>query len=258
MHKNSRLETNLKELSIISPQEKPREILDTKDSDSDGVPDWKESFSNDTPPSPQTESTNNNLTEKLGQDLFSQYMGMKKTSGINDAEVTTISSDLASKLLKQEEIGIYRDTDLSVINSNDSASIRLYGNALASIRSEYYAKNSSDNFVFSGFDDGTFAKKMSYTASLYEEMAKVIINLPVPASARNLHLALANNYSASGKNLDLFALIETDPARSVKGISTYATLQSEESEILRNIAVYLRQSGIIFSSDEPGSFWNTL
>lgn len=247
---------------VVAQSDNAREKIEEKDLNNNGIEDWKEQFSATTSisidKSIKTPDSSDNLTESISKDLFAQYIELKKSGAYGSAGVEDIAYGVTNRLTESSLDKVFTEKDLLINDITDSNTVREYANSLAKIRDTYFALNRSDQFVFSGFEDESFMNKMIQTSKHYGEMTKEISSLPVPRGLIPSHLALLNNYANSEKSLKLFSVIDDDPARSLQGINAYLQLQNQEQVILKNIAEYLRQNGIIFLSNENGSFWNTL
>lgn len=247
---------------VVAQSDNAREKIEEKDLNNNGIEDWKEQFSATTSisidKSIKTPDSSDNLTESISKDLFAQYIELKKSGAYSSAGVEDIAYGITNRLTESSLDKVFTEKDLLINETTDSNTVKTYANSLAKIRDTYFALNRSDQFVFSGFEDESFLNKILQTSKHYGEMTKEISSLPVPRGLVPSHLALLNNYANSEKSLKLFSVIDDDPARSLQGINAYLQLQNQEQVILKNIAEYLRQNGIIFLSSENGSFWNTL
>lgn len=256
------IKNNQDSIVVVSQTDSVREKIEEKDLNNNGIEDWKEQFNASTSvsvdKSVKTPDPSDNLTELISKDLFAQYIELKKNGAYSSAGVEDIAYGVTNRITEEATDKIFTENDLLINEITDSSTVKTYANSLAKIRDTYFALNRSDQFVFSGFEDESFLNKMIQTSKLYGNMTKEISSLSVPRGLIPSHLALLNNYANSEKSLKLFSVIETDPARSLQGINAYLQLQSQEQVILKNIAEYLRQNGIIFLSNETGSFWNTL
>lgn len=257
------IKNNQDSVIVVAQSNNTREKIEEKDLNNNGIEDWKEQFGSSTliqknQPRENRLDSSENLTESISKDLFAQYVELKKSGGYSSAGVENIAYGITSIITEKTPSKGFAEKDLIINEITDSNTVRLYANSLSKIRNTYFALNSSDQFVFNGFEDESFTNKILQTSKHYGDMAKEISFLSVPRGLIPSHLALLNNYADSEQALKLFSGIETDPARSLQGINAYLQLQNQEQVILKNIAAYLRQNGIIFLSDEAGSFWNTL
>lgn len=248
---------------VVAQSDGTREKIEEKDLNNNGIEDWKEQFSTSTSiqknqPRENRLDSSENLTESISKDLFAQYIELKKSGGYSSAGVENIAYGITNIITEKTTAKVFTEKDLIINEITDSNTVRIYANSLSKIRNTYFALNRSDQFVFNGFEDESFMNKILQTSKHYNNMVREISSLSVPRGLIPSHLALLNNYADSEQALKLFSGIETDPARSLQGINTYLQLQNQEQVILKNIAEYLRQNGIIFLSDEAGSFWNTL
>jgi len=254
-------------LQIVAQSNEKRAPLEEEDVNKNGIKDWQERLATEknTDSLEQehaAQDTNykgtKNLTETMGKDLFTQYIELKKSDGYSPAGVDNIAYDITNKFSTVDFAKKYTEKNILILNTSDSSTLKTYANALASIRNYYFSLNNTDQFVFTSFESDDFKNKLTRTAELYGGMTKDIAALSVPSGLTPSHVALLNNYADSESGLKQFSLINDDPARAIQGINTYLQLQGQEQIILKNIAEYLRQNGIIFLTNETGSFWNTL
>lgn len=203
-----------------------------------------------------------NETELLGRELFTQYMTVRQSGKLNSTTTQSIVNNLTSKV-GENPAPVYSDKDLNIIQKATNDDLKKYANKFWEIRERYknqYVKSTSagGGGLVSTSADSVQIKNLISAGILYVDMARELSELPVPQEIANLHLQIINNEQASGESLKKLSQLSTDPFVSVAGLSVYSKYSDYEDTLLKVMAGYLSESGIIFSDKEPGAGWKTL
>jgi len=275
---------SVKGLSVVESQGSNIATMPEPDKDGDGLKDWEELIFGTNPEKKDTDNDgiadkeeydksgkssitqqllfqkdSNNLTQSAGIELFTQYSSLKQTDSYNATNVDLLADRVVRELQANIKHDAYIAGNLSVLNGANAEAIRAYGNALAGIRDMYfeeYKKSPVESPSGAGIKDPVFIEGMKRVSSIYLQMSKDLMALPVPYEIASTHLDLANNYLNSSITLNE-TVAGSDPLKSATALGTYVKLQAEESNILASVSLYFQQSGIIFTTDEAGSFWQT-
>ena len=226
-------------------------------------PDSGSSSLKDSVPPTDTLSENPNIneTELMGKELFAQYMTVRQSGNLNNQTSDSIVKDLTSKI-SDNPTPFYHETDLNIIDKASTDDLKNYANKFWSIRQRYIkiysdAINKSKDSN-SADADTTLIQNFVLAGNLYSDMASELIKLPVPSELANLHLKIANNEQTSGSSLKKLNKLDTDPIVTITGLATYKRYSEYETTMLKIMARYFKESGIIFDNKDPGIGWSTL
>ena len=89
-------------------------------------------------------------------------------------------------------------------------------------------------------------------------MAIELSRLSAPKDLAENHMEILNNYMASSDGLKGIGTLLTDPVMGMIGTQRHAEAEQNEKLLLKKIAENLFGSGIIFSENESGIFWNNI
>jgi hypothetical protein len=89
----------------------------------------------------------------------------------------------------------------------------------------------------------------------YQALAEDLAAVPVPKTLAPLHQEVVRNLAGVAAQYQNLALVVSDPIKGLAAVQQYQQLMSETGNVLTNIAQVLKNGGILFSKDEPGSGW---
>lgn len=185
---------------------------------------------------------------RLAKDLLTAAMVLKNSSkdpSVRDEAVNKLTNDI-SKDFKYEKYSKY---DLVTINNATPAQIKAYGSAFALVQVNLL-REAVDRNEEIGRDLNVFAK-------IYEKAAKALFKIPVPEEVVDLHIQAINTYSVANYAFQAFANSDKDPITFVSAINPFTEVSDRHEQLILAIATYLiKQNGIIYTIDEPGSYWN--
>lgn len=203
-----------------------------------------------------------NQTDLLSKQLFANYILLQKSGDLNAESTQNLADQLSSQINTNLPSKIYQKSDLTIIKNPTKADLKNYGNQFMFIKDKYTNQYNKDplgqNNQSIDLLDPKVISQLSNISNLYENMAKELLNLPVPADLIDVHLEIVNNYFGSADGLKKISQIDTDPIVAISGIGIHAKFSSEETSLLKQIAGYLFENGIIFSKDEPGAGWEKI
>jgi hypothetical protein len=210
--------------------------------------------------STESSTTEENLTatDRFSREFFTQYLNIKK-SGATVDENTGLN--LVDKLLTQDygsqpEEKVYSDSDMVIIYSNNTNSLREYGNSLGSIVNKPLPPNYEQEIVVLSKVNDTgnteYFKKLGPNVKRYQEMRDKMLALPVPMDLKNVHLAFINSISAMLEGVKGMTLMDTDPVGATKMIARYEDGLKLLPLAIQTMASYFAKQGVIFSPSESG------
>lgn len=197
------------------------------------------------------ENTTLTPTEKLGRDMFAQYLSLKQSGVTFDEQTTdTFVNELIQKMAGDMTYKVYTEKNISIASQDNPETIKTYGNAL----SESIRKNSSENenelIIFSRFADSGDKKellKLMPIITSYKGMLNGMLVLSVPKSALEAHLKFVNALSLVLKSLENMAGAETDPLINVITIERHLVSAQELKDSITKLQTYFIAQNIDFT-----------
>jgi hypothetical protein len=254
-----------------------------KNSDNNGPKDWEKTLTetingqnpadsgsqnavsgNQSAPAIEPPST---LTEAMAQNFFSDFMSAKQTANetgknkIGGSDQTNIANSFWDLLGNFKETGrlVYGKTDIKVSSSDDSASIKNYGNSLALIIKKYFdplPKNEMEIYKRAvANQDENELKKLEPIANAYRNVTREALLLEVPPSYDVEHLTLINCFNAIAEELDIMQKTFDDPARALLAYGRFKQEAIVARFILRDLNTYFDWKKVTFGNGEPGEFF---
>jgi len=207
-----------------------------------------------------TAAQSQNVTDTIGKTLLINLSNAKSQGLGNDIPTQDqIIAAAASQVNSGKNLTLYKTANLTIVSDN-SASLRAYGNGVMRIFNSHPGANQNETFMVIGTSvdnsDSTELKKLIPIKAAYGALTSELLALPVPQTLAPFHLLLVNDFvRITGSYDDMQAMI-TDPLRGLAGFQTYQSSLSEGSRVFTNIAQALSKDGILFTKDEPGAAWS--
>lgn len=204
-----------------------------------------------------SQAQSGNLTDSIGRGLLVKLTnaGVQGLGSDIPTQETIIAEAIAQINASQKSP---RPVELSLIEASE-ASLRSYGNAVMAVFAAHPKASFGDTLL--AIAKATDAQNKAQLAALepigrqYLALAEELSAVPVPQTLSPLHLqAVQNLYLVADTYPGMAQAIE-DPLRGLAALQQYQLLMSETGRILTNVAEALRNSGILFTKDEPGSAW---
>lgn len=202
-------------------------------------------------PAPSTE------TEKVAQNLFSQYTNLSSSADINNSNTQNL---LAQNALQGVEIGLkpkfYSLSNLNISQADDQNSIKNYGNKLGEILVSDSPKGVGGEFtIFARAvqnNDSEEIKKLDPIIAGYKNILADALKLSVPKSAAAVHLNFVNGLSMVLTSIEEMKLVFDDPVRALTSVSAYETSVNVLGAAFKGEAQYLSQKQVSFQQEERG------
>ncbi len=204
---------------------------------------------NATSTNPFTIQAGDSVSDRLTKTIFTGYQYAQQADGVTDDSINQVNdavfsqvsdSDLPKPAFSARQVRVF------VPSSHDQ--IRLYGNNLAQIILQNYAviRDNKDKYL----------DNIKNVGIVYQNIGNQIIQQQTPLELQANQADLANSFFVSGSGMQMVADQDKDPVKSMLGLKVVKEMDQLQSDMLTNIASYLNNNDIMFSSNESGSFWN--
>lgn len=264
----------------------------TKDTDTDGLPDWQEALYGTDPANPESfqagipdgeavaqglispkvsvraeeEPTDpdsipgvvaapSSLTDRFSQALLQQYLTNRGDTPPSQEEIVGFVKGAVDNLSAQSlSPAVFTQSDVKVAGSGATA-VRAY---TAAVEAAYAANTvASDKNELSYFADALKGNdaaltQLSRISGAYEDMANAQMALTVPSDVRQAHLTIANGLMRMSEVTGDMATLKTDPLRALMGIALYEKAVRDMGAGFVNLAGIYRAQGIVLTETEPG------
>ncbi len=204
-----------------------------------------------------SQAQSGNLTDSIGRGLLVKLTnaGVQGLGSDIPTQETIIAEAIAQINASQRSP---RPVELSLIEASE-ASLRSYGNAVMAVFAAHPKASSADTLL--AIAKATDVQDKAQLAALepigrqYLALAEELSAVPVPTTLSPLHLRAVQNLYLVADTYPGMAQVVDDPLRGLAALQQYQLLMSETGRILTSIAEALRNGGILFTKDEPGSAW---
>ncbi len=221
------------------------------DENKDGTPDWKEMLL--TSPDTATSSENSEpktLSEGVARKLLANavYLSNNGEKEISEEDTNNLVNSLVGELQSSMEYKQYVSANLSVKSNPTVDEIRDYGTKLAKLQLSMIIEMNQRIGAIQG-DVGVLGK-------IYAKQADNLFAMTVPEGIAETHLRAVNNFSRAATAFEAFANEKNDPIKLPFAIQLYKGATADQAVALSGIAEFFKESGIIFTSNELGGYWN--
>jgi len=189
-----------------------------------------------------------NLSDQLSQGLFTAYVDGKEgnTTGVQQAEQIV---DLAEQALEGVVFReFFAESDFQTTSAADSVAVKRYANDLAQAQITLL-----ENLVDA---DGSVSGREVFVSTIYQNHARNLAGLTIPASLLENHVLLTNTYANLASNLYNVEEYDLDPAKAIFSLQQYDILRVDLESLIELFPAFFRNNGIVFSDNEPGILWN--
>jgi len=182
----------------------------------------------------------NNVTSNLSKGLFAKFMAA------NGELTDTSQENLINSVISNIDPGTippkYSISDISIV-PNSPTSLKAYGNALAStlMNLQNQVANNKGN---------------QEALARYQSSIESLRSLQVPSSLGLNHLRILNNLNVAYQSMIMVTAYENDPVKALLAMKTIDASAVDAQVLFRNIAIEIRNNGIIFNQSEAGNIWN--
>ncbi|MFA6386647.1 MAG: hypothetical protein WCW04_02680 [Candidatus Paceibacterota bacterium] len=237
-----------------------------KDSNSNGIPDWEEylwgldpnkdgvankefiiSKKNTLAQSGEMTPTDDSKTiaenDILSRQFFATIMSLQQTGELSTDSMQSISDAVGQKIEATPIANIYSKSMLKIVADSATANEN-YHAAFSSLVTQYENADIGGELTLIsqgiGNNDPQALAAAQSVASAYRSFASDLIKIPVPDSAFNAHLNLANDYEKTAQSIEGLTKTLTDPIIGMKAILNYKQYSDAIVSDLNRLATVLQ------------------
>lgn len=279
------------ETNLVAPTSGQNLVEESADTDKDGLFDWEETLRGTDLNNPDTDADGTNDGDEVRQERNPLMSGPndgiresvdsslitdpnEQNSSLNEKQ--TVSSELSKNLLtqlvylkqngeltqeKKDELvknltaftagsfsyRTYKKEELLLLDPATLEDVRAYASNFATIQVELLTNIAEQGDLI--------VNNVGTLSTIYANTAQKLAQIPIPKTLSDIHINIVNNYSIVSRAVEAFK-DDFDPAKKTVAIGAYQNATVNQNQSLAIIATYLRQNGILFTSDQVGDYWN--
>ncbi|MDB5204547.1 MAG: hypothetical protein JWP09_575 [Candidatus Taylorbacteria bacterium] len=260
--------------------------ISTLDTDKDGLPDWQEALLGTDPNNPDTDGDgtkdgeevklnrdplkagpndaagqkptidpNNpsgdaeSMSDEVSRKIFSTLAYVSSDTPLTQDSQQNIIDDVMGQIQTSFKYKEYPESGLSYIDKETPETIKFYGDIFASLQVKLILDMGKNVTAIQG--------DFSVLAKMYQKQADNLYTIKVPKEMSEEHLDVVNNFSKSAAVYMAIANEKKDPLALPFAVSTYQKAAADQLTSLTKVANFLKNNGIVYTSDEAGGYWNT-
>lgn len=236
-----------------------RTPIPIKDTNNDGVEDWREAFVTNTVVSLPTGSSSdytipNTLTDQVGINLIQDIVRAEGFSGFSRSTDEIITSTV-EKISQYGQDTVIDVRNITISEDNSPEAIRIYANAAANA----ITGNSNPDLQYELLllrealqnSDPKAIADLAELAEVYKQTRDDTLLLTVPSTLAKQHLDLVNVYHALYNDITGMSASLTDPMLSLVRLKRYEEDAQGLGMALQNMFLALEPYAPAFSKDDP-------
>lgn len=169
--------------------------------------------------------SDNNLTDILSRETFAGIMALKQGGTLDQKSVQDFSAEVFSQAVVIDLPPRYTLAQITVIDTNDKASVKMYAETIKAVSEKYLARTSENELAIIAAalneNDKKELEKLTPLIAEYTAMIKELRAIPVPKNGATLHLSLINAYANIVTSFENMGAIIDDPVRGLIGLGQY-------------------------------------
>jgi hypothetical protein len=202
-------------------------------------------------------SQSSNLTDSIGRGILARIT-TANVQGLGDDAPTQDSIIAAASAQVNASVKAAQPPPITQVEPTLDSQ-RDFGNAVMVVLGLHPKANSNDTLgIIAKATDTRISAPLSGLAAIgqeYAALARDLATVPVPKTLAPLYREAVANYAAIAALYPDLAEVVDDPIRGIAAIQQYQALLAETGGIFTNMAQSLKNGGILFTKDEPGSAW---
>lgn len=256
-------------IDVLSVVSKPtlRGYIPTKDSDGDGVRDWREELETNTTRSVASFASSTvpyvppaTLTDAFALDFFEHFVQTRSTSNTPSDQLTeTLVLNQLQTLDSAINERVYRRDDVIIEGTTEQALVRAYGNGVGDIFKKHSIDSEDELVILDRAMQTGNAEEIQHIVPItnaYSRMLADLLTLPTPQALLDEHLALINALASIRNDLHAMEKAFEDPVFTLLHLERYQRDVEALALALHTINSYVRDRGITYTEDEGGIFFS--
>lgn len=204
-----------------------------------------------------TQAQDSNLTDSIGRSILARLatanvQGLGSDAPTQDSIIAAASAQVSASAKTVQPPPIY-----PVEPTLESQ--RTFGNEVMAAMARHPNANSNRTMeIIAKATDTRITAPLAGLAAIGQEygaLARDLAAVPVPKTLAPLHQQVVRNLMVIAALFDDMKAVVDDPLKGLAAVQQYQQYMAETGEVLTNIAQALKNGGILFSKDEPGSAW---
>lgn len=236
----------------------PRVAIDVKDSDNNGIEDWRDEFVTTAPvildQSTSTYEAPDTLTGEMGINFFESIIRARGYGpfGRTDEEVIDDTVDILTIETAHE---LYDTPDITILQEWGDQDILDYANAVAeTINQNNVSGLESELVILQNLltsEDPNRLTELKTLSEVYRRNRDDTLNISVPRFLVKEHLDLINTYHAIHKDIEGMTMALDDPAFALLRIKRYQDDATGLGYALQNMYLALEPYASLVTADDP-------
>jgi len=209
---------------VVAPE---RTFISIKDSNNDGIPDWRESLQRtETIELSSTSATYTPPTTITGKFAvnFLEDLIRSKTYGQFGASPEELVEKATKSLIRSSTDVLFTEKDIRILESTDANLIRAYGNHIAAIALSQKTSRDNEAIILQDalrYNDKKRLDDLDPIAASYVMLMKQMLAVDVPSDYVKEHLDLLNAYSAIREDIRSMENVYDDPLYTFVRLKRY-------------------------------------
>jgi hypothetical protein len=205
-------------------------------------------------------SQSGNLTDSVGRGILAR-LSTANVQGLGDDAPTQDSIIAAASAQVNASVKTAPPPAITEVEPT-LESERAFGNAVMAVLNSHPKANSNDTLgIIAKATDTRVNAPLAGLPAIgqeYAALARDLAAVPVPKTLAPLYREAVANYASIAALYPDLAEVVDDPIRGIAALQKYQALLTETGGVFTNMAQALKNGGILFTKDEPGSAWEIL
>ena len=190
-----------------------------------------------------------NVSDLVARSLYAGYQSLQQSNDTSSDSQQSLAAGIAAQATQSFTYQPYSLQNLKVISMPTKEEISSFASSLAIIQN-----NSLSEIAGTNSDQSNI--KLEKVSKIYKNAADNVNDLQVPVDVANTVIDIINNYSIVSSVYADLGNADKDPVIATVAIKYFQQAEQSQKTDVSAIANYFRDSGIIFTSDDAGSYWS--
>ena len=191
------------------------------------------------------------LTDQVAKDFFRQFLILKKNNGqVTESDALTIAKNaLSSEELAKIKGAQYIESNLHITNTVNDQTVKAYYNSMLEVANIWQSHPIAQEFTIT--KNAIASQKESELSKLdpiiadYKKIIVLLLNMTVPADAKQAHLELLNNTSNVLFSIEAMRSTFSDPIKGLLGMDRYEMYMKNLAISAQKIQTYFTLKKVV-------------